>query len=239
MERDIQLIHGDCLELLNNIPENSIDLIVTDPPYKITPKGCNGNTGGFITKKSSMKGNIFEHNNCNVKDWMPKLYNVLKEGSHCYIMCNHINLIEYLNVATNCGFHFIKSLIWDKRAKIMGRAYMSQFEYILFFRKGEFKKVNNCGISDIISIANKKPKDDNGNNLHDTSKPIELMELLINQSSNIGDLVLDPFSGIGTTALACINTQRKFVGMELDNTYFDIAQKRIKEASKQIQTSLF
>jgi site-specific DNA-methyltransferase (adenine-specific) len=142
---------------MNNIPDGSINLTVTDPPYRMTSRGSNGSTGGMLAKKIGMSGRVFNHNDCNVKDWMPELYRVLKNGSHAYIMCNHINLIEYLNIATQCGFHFIKSLIWDKCSKIMGRAYMSQFEYILMFRKGDFKQVNDCGISDIISIQNKKP----------------------------------------------------------------------------------
>lgn len=237
--KDIQLLHGDCLELMNNIPDGSINLIVTDPPYRMTSRGSNGSTGGMLAKKIGMSGRVFNHNDCNVKDWMPELYRVLKNGSHAYIMCNHINLIEYLNIATQCGFHFIKSLIWDKCSKIMGRAYMSQFEYILMFRKGDFKQVNDCGISDIISIQNKKPKDTYGNNLHDTSKPVSLMELLIKQSSMNEDFVLDPFSGIGTTALGCINTHRKFIGMEIDDNYFEIAEKRIGDAIKQKQQNLF
>jgi DNA modification methylase len=156
------LLNGDCLEVMKMIEDNSVDLVCTDPPYKITSRGNCGNSGGMMAKDISMKGKVFDNNDCNVKDWMPEIFRVLKNGSHCYIMCNQINLIEYLNVATQCGFHFIKSLIWDKQTKIMGRAYMSQFEYILFFRKGDFKQVNDCGISDIISIKNKKPKDKYG-----------------------------------------------------------------------------
>lgn len=239
MEDDISLMHGDCLELMKSIPDGSVDLICTDPPYRMTSRGNKGNTGGMLAKKIGMSGKVFENNDCNVKDWMPELFRVLKSGSHAYIMCNHINLIEYLNTSTQCGFHFIKSLIWDKQNKIMGRAFMSQFEYILFFRKGEFKQVSDCGISDILSIPNIKPKDRYGKNLHDTSKPISLMEVLIRQSSGIGELVLDPFSGIGTTALACIYTNRKFVGMELDDTYFGIAEKRINDAISERESDLF
>lgn len=228
-----KILNQDCLIGIKEIEDNSVDLICTDPPYKMTSRGCHGNTGGMLAKKITMKGQVFNHNDCNVKDWMPQVFRVLKNGSHCYIMCNHINLIEYLNVATECGFHFIKSLIWDKQTKIMGRAYMSQFEYILFFRKGAFKKVNNCGVSDIISIRNTKPKDEDGKNLHDTSKPIELMELLIKQSTNVGDLVMDPFMGIGSTAIACKNLDRDYFGFELDEHYFNIAQKRI-ESTKNV-----
>ena len=112
----------------------------------------------------------------------------------------------------------------------MGQYYMSQFEYILFFRKGKGVKINNCGTSDILSVPNKKSKDDNGKNVHDTEKPVELMQILIENSSKEGQLVIDPFMGIGSTGIACVNSNRKFIGCELDPTYFEIAQQRINEA---------
>ena len=233
------LINGDCLEVMKMIEDNSVDLVCTDPPYRITSRGNNGNSGGMMSNKISMKGKVFENNDCSVTDWMPEIFRVLKNGSHCYIMCNHINLIEYLNTAIKYGFHFIKSIIWDKQNKIMGRAYMSQFEYILFFRKGEFKQVNDCGISDIISIKNVKPKDKDGKNLHDTPKPISLMEILIKQSTDEGDLVLEPFAGIGSTCIAAKNINRNYIGIELDEKYYDIAVKRIKEAINEKKQQLF
>jgi site-specific DNA-methyltransferase (adenine-specific) len=104
---------------------------------------------------------------------------------------------------------------------------MSQFEYILFCRKGSAKKINNCGTSDIIDIPNKKQKKD-GKNLHDTEKPVELMKILIENSSIENDTILDPFMGIGSTALACKNSNRKFIGIEIDNKYFDVAKQRIE-----------
>ena len=207
---------GDCLGVMANIPSGSIDLIVTDPPYKTTARGSAGNSGGMLQKEINKKGKVFEHNDIDVKDYAPEFYRVLKEGTHCYVMTNHKNLINMLNVFTDCGFHFVKSLIWDKGNKIMGTFYMSQFEYILFFRKGKAKNINNCGTSDIISVPNKKTKDRDGNNIHNTEKPVRLMEILIENSSNIGDVVLDCFMGSGTTGVACVNTDRKFIGIELD-----------------------
>lgn len=223
---------GDCLDIMANIPSGSIDLIVTDPPYKTTARGSAGNSGGMLQKEINKKGKVFEHNNIDVKDYAPEFYRVLKEGTHCYVMTNHKNLIDMLNVFTDCGFHFVKSLIWDKGNKIMGRFYMSQFEYILFFRKGKAKNINNCGTSDIISVPNKKTKGLDGNNIHDTEKPVRLMEILIENSSNIGDVVLDCFMGSGTTGVACVNTDRKFIGIEIDKQYFKIAENRINEAIK-------
>lgn len=111
----------------------------------------------------------------------------------------------------------------------MGKAYMSQFEYILFFRKGKFVKVNDCGISDILEVPNKKMKGEDGNNLHDTEKPVELMEILVKQSSKEGDWVMDPFLGIGATAIACKKNNRKFIGIEIDGKYANIAKERLND----------
>ena len=110
----------------------------------------------------------------------------------------------------------------------MGLYYMSQYEYILFFRKGKGKKINNCGTSDILTVPSKKIKGKDGKNLHDTEKPVELMQILIENSSKEGEWVLDPFAGIGATALACQNTSRNFIGAEIDPKYYEIAKERIK-----------
>lgn len=226
----IDLRCGDCLEVLKSIPSESVDLIVTDPPYKTTSRGNAGNSGGMLQKEINKKGQVFNFNDIDCEKYAPEFYRVLKDGSHCYIMTNHINLIHILNTFTANGFHFIKSLIWDKGNKIMGQYYMSQFEYILFFRKGKGIKINNCGTSDILSVPNKKLKDTNGKNLHDTEKPVDLMKILIENSSAENELVLDTFMGIGSTGIACMNTNRNFIGIELDQEYFEIAKERIYKA---------
>ena len=230
----IKLINGNCLDTLKNIPNESIDLIVTDPPYPTTSRGNAGNSGGMLQKDINKKGKVFTYNNINCKEYAPEFYRLLKDGSHCYVMTNHINLIDMLNTFTDVGFHFIKSLIWNKGNKIMGQYYMSQYEYILFFRKGKGKKINNCGTSDILSISNKKTKDKDGKNIHDTEKPIELMEVLVNNSSQENELVLDPFMGVGSTGIACIKNKRNFIGIELDENYFNIAKSRIEETKEQL-----
>lgn len=224
-----ELKNADCLELIKRISDNSIDLIITDPPYLTTSRGSAGNSGGMLQKEINKRGKVFDFNNIKCKKYAPEFYRILKNGSHCYIMTNHINLIEMLNVFTNNGFHFIKSLIWDKGNKIMGQYYMSQFEYILFFRKGKGKKINNCGTSDILTIKNIKTKNAQNKNLHDTEKPVELMKILIENSSQEQEIVLDPFMGIGTTGIACKQLNRQFLGIEIDKNYFDIAKERIEQ----------
>lgn len=230
-----EIKQGDCLEILKKLPDGSVDLIVTDPPYLATSRGNAGNSGGMFKKEINKKGKVFLYSNIDCLEYAPEFYRILKDGSHCYVMTNHVNLIHMLNVFTDCGFHFIKSLIWNKGNKIMGQYYMSQFEYILFFRKGKGIRVNNCGTSDILNIPNIKTKNRNGKNLHNTEKPVELMKILIENSSKENEIVLDPFMGIGTTGIACLNTNRKFIGFELDKEYFEIAKKRIEDRSEELE----
>lgn len=217
-----KILNEDCLEVIKKIPDN-------DPPYKTTSRGSAGNSGGMLQKDINRKGQVFKHNDIKPIEYIPEFYRILKDGSHCYIMTNHVNLQEMLNVATECGFKFIKSLIWNKGNKIMGQFYMSQFEYILFFRKGKGIKINHCGTADILDVPNKKTKGEDGKNLHDTEKPVELMKILIENSSKENDVVFEPFMGIGSTIIACLETNRQYIGIELDENYFKIAEKRINE----------
>ena len=224
----INLLNDNAIDVMKKMKDESVDLIVTDPPYKVTARGNAGNSGGMMQKKLSMQGKIFKHNDIKPIEYIPEFYRILKDRSHCYIMTNHVNLQEILNVATECGFKFIKSLIWNKGNKIMGQYYMSQFEYILFFRKGKGKKINKCGTADILDIPNKKTKGEDGKNLHDTEKPVELMKILVENSSQENEIVLDPFLGVGATGIACRELNRNFLGIELDEHYFEIAKNRIE-----------
>ena len=233
-ERVCKLVNADCLDVMKKLPDNCIDLIVTDPPYPTTSRGNAGNSGGMLKKDINKRGKVFKYNDIDCKEYAPEFFRLLKDGSHCYVMTNHVNLIDMLNTFTDVGFHFIKSLIWNKGNKIMGQYYMSQYEYILFFRKGKGKKINNCGTSDILSILNKKTKDKDGKNIHDTEKPIELMEVLVNNSSQENELILDPFMGVGSTGIACIKNNRNFIGIEIDENYFTIAKNRIEEIEEQL-----
>ena len=225
---DIHIYNENCLDVFKTIPDESIDLIATDPPYPVMARGSSGNAGGMLQKQINRDGKVFEHNSINVSEYAPEFFRVLKDGSHLYVMTNHINLIEMLNTFTKVGFHFIKSLIWDKGNKIMGQFYMSQFEYILFFRKGYGKKINNCGTSDILSIPNDKTKAPDGSNYHDTEKPVELFKILIENSTKKGEVVMDPFMGIGACGVACKQVGRSFIGCEIDKKYFDVAKNRIE-----------
>jgi site-specific DNA-methyltransferase (adenine-specific) len=238
MKDNARLYNDDCLKVMNNLIKDGVkvDLIITDPPYKITARGNGGNSGGMFQKKGVNNGKVFANNDIEIEDWIPLLYNILKDNAHCYIMTNNKNITKYLNVIDTMyfngdkkhKFHFIKNLIWVKDNKIMGQTYMSQFEYIIMLRKGSHKRINNCGESDVLMFKNKKLKDENNKTIHDTEKPVEMMEILVRNSSDIDDIILDPFKGLGGVGVAALYNSRKFIGIELDEKYFNIARNRIE-----------
>lgn len=218
--------NDDARNVLKEQPSESVDAIVTDVPYRTTQRGNADGMGGFWKDNLTNKGKIFQINEITPSEYLPDFYRVLKDGSHCYVMTNNLNLIEMLNEGVKAGFHFVKSLIWDKGAKICGTYYMGTYEYILLFRKGKDRPINDCSTPDILSVPMKKTKED-GDNLHNTEKPVELMRILIENATDRGECVMDPFMGIGSTGVASILTGRDFIGCEIDKRYFDIAERRL------------
>ena len=217
-----ELHHGDCLEVMKDMPDGSIDLVVTDPPYKTTSRGSSGGTGGILKEEINKRGKVFKYNDIEFNEWLPELYRVLKDTGHAYIMSNNKNLKKMLMEIENAGFNIYKTLIWAKNSPITNMYYMDSHEYIIFCRKGKAKRINNCGTKSVLNVDNPR------NKVHPTEKPVELMEVLITNSSQEGELVFDPFMGSGTTGAACINTNRNFIGIELDENYFNIAKERIE-----------
>lgn len=224
---DVKLLQGDCLELMREIPDESLDLVITDPPYKM-----NHSTGGCtnIGMKNKWQGNIKAGNSVmgfslDVKfaDWLPEIYRILKQSSHCYVFCNDKNVQELLNESAKAGFRESNILVWIKNNACPNRYYMKNCEFVIFLYKGSAKPINNMGDKAAVSANNINGKD----KLHPTQKPIELLEKYILNSSNEGDVIFDPFMGSGSTGVAAVNTNRNFIGIELDANYFQIAQSRI------------
>lgn len=119
------------------------------------------------------------------------------------------------------GFKFQQLIVWNKGNSTPTQYYMNSHELILMLRKGKAKYINNMGTKNILRIPNTK------NKLHPTEKPVELMKILVENSSNENDIILDPFFGSGATAVACLESNRKFVGSEIDKKYYEIARNRI------------
>ena len=222
--------------LLNNLDDNSIDLVVTDPPYK-TVTGGDSNGANSERPKGMLQGNrrLFKYQKLKISDWINQVYRVLKEESHCYIFTNSLNMEEMLREGRKAGFKLHNILVWQKQNCTPSQYYMKNCEYVIFFRKGRAKWINNIGTSKtvheyLIEDNSMTISVDNiiGNKLHPCEKPVDLLKFYIENSSNEGSIVLDPFMGSGSTAIACKELNRKYIGYEIDKEYYNIINKRIK-----------
>jgi site-specific DNA-methyltransferase (adenine-specific) len=224
------LYNGDCLEVMPTLAANSVDLILCDPPYRVVSGGTSSELAvgyrGSILEKND--GKIFKHNDIEIADYLPEFYRILKPGSHCYVMTNNINLRELLNVAERVGFGFHNLLAWRKNNCTANRWYMKEAEWVCFFYKRPAKPINHMGSKQIFEFDNIRGR------VHPTQKPVELMLHYIENSTTVGQVVLDPFLGSGTTGVAARNCQRNFIGIERDPDYFAIARERIEGARKVI-----
>ena len=217
----IKLLHGDCLELMKDIPDKSIDMILTDPPYGID----------FQSQRKK-----------NKDDWMPKiqgdkepfvafipeLKRIVSDKGAVMIFTRWDVQHHFIQLMTDAGMKPKNVLIWDKVVHGMGdlkRAFASRYESILFWSNADFRFPDGRP-TDIIRVQRVAPQ----NLIHPNEKPVELLETLITKTTVSGDSVLDAFMGSGSTAIACINTNRKFIGIEKDDKYFEIAKSRIEKA---------
>ena len=216
----VDLRLGDCLELMKDIPDGSIDLVLTDPPY------------GMGFKSNYRKEKYNEIRNDKSLEWLEKYvgecFRILKDNTAVYFFCSWHN-IDVFKQAIEKKFKIKNILIWEKNNTSMGDlkgSYAPKYEMIIFAHKGR-KLLNGFRYADIIK-ANRT-----GNKLHPTEKPVDLLELFVKNSSGENEVVFDGFMGSGSCGVACVNTNRRFIGIELDEGYFEIAKKRIEEAQAQ------
>ncbi len=225
-EARFSVYNKDSVAGLKLVADSSIDLVVTDPPYR-TISGGSGPTSGPhrrpVGMLASNDGRIFEQNDVKFSDYLPELYRVLKDRSHLYLMVNFLNLEEATAEIRRAGFDIHNLLMWRKNNVTPNRWYMKNGEYTIFARKGKAKAVNNKGSKTIHDFDNII-----GNKSHPTEKPVDLMRFYIENSSNAGDTVLDPFMGTGACGVAALVTGRNFYGFEMDESYFSIANERLK-----------
>lgn len=238
-----EVVQADCFTFLANQENQSVDLVVIDPPYFI--ENLKKNLRGDSVRGSS-KNSVF----CadwdsafdtldNYKSWTQKyleeLHRVMKDKAQCYMFCSYHHLDWLMSLIKNNGFRYYKLLIWYK-PDVMGlfpNQYGCNYEGILWFSKrgkeGRFKNHIGCSQRDVMThhSTNARYREEAG--FHPTPKPIELIRRLIKNSSDPGDLVLDCFMGSGTTAVAAKNTGRRFVGCELNPEYILICKRRLSQ----------
>jgi site-specific DNA-methyltransferase (adenine-specific) len=208
---------GDCIELLKEVPDNSVDMVFTDPPYKMTK------TSNSCRPNYMPDGYVIGNQLPDVSLWMKEVFRVMAPNTHFYTFTNRNDLRKYLNVAEDVGFGFHNIINMIKDTKMPNRWYLKYTEPLLFFRKGKAKPINDMTSRDYEMVNMVKGED----KLHPTQKPLTFVEKIIKNSSNEGDVVLDPFSGSGTTALACENTNRKWLCIEKDAAHYRTSCDRL------------
>ena len=211
----IELLQGDCLELMRDIPDESIDMVLTDPPY-----GMDFQSGHRKIQHKKMKGDASLG---WLDDFVDEIYRVSKPNTAHYVFCSHHH-IDKFKQAIERKFKIKNILVWVKNNHSMGDlqgSFASKTEFIIFFHKGR-RLINGKRDSNILEFKRTQ------NRLHPTQKPVDMIEYLLRKFSDEGDLILDSFMGSGTTGIACLNMDRSFIGMEVDEDYFKIAKERIE-----------
>lgn len=224
--RAFRLHQGDAVAWLQTLPTESIDLIITDPPYESLEKHrAVGTTTRLKHSKASSNDWFAIFPNARFSELFVELWRVLKRNSHFYLFCDATTMFVAKPIAEEAGFKFWKPLVWDKKKLGMGYHYRSRYELILFFEKGK-RKIANLAIPDVIEV----PRISKG---YPTEKPVDVSRVLVQQSSTAGESVIDPFMGAGSVGMAAIELGRGFLGNDLSAKSIEIARERLIAAGGQ------
>lgn len=232
----IKLINGDCLEEMKKIPDGSIDLVLTDPPYGTT--ACKWDSvipldemweqlsrlvkpkrAVVVTASQPFTTTLISSNLKNYKyNW---IWNKRAFSNQMMAKKQPLRITEDV-VVFNSGIYFPQGLVEVNKTTKQGARITDNIGGGI--RPKSYVQTHTNYPKNLIEFQKDRPS------LHPTQKPVALMEYLVKTYTQPGDTVLDFTMGSGTTGVACVNTGRSFIGIELDKTYFDIAQKRIEEA---------
>ena len=218
---------GDAVAWLRGLATESIDLVVTDPPYESLEKHrAVGTTTRLKHSKASSNDWFTIFPNSRFPELFAELYRVLRRDRHLYVFCDPETAFHMKPVGEAAGFRFWKPLIWDKMMIGMGYHYRARYEMILFFEKGK-RKLNDLGIPDIITA----PRVHRG---YPTEKPVAVSDVLIRQSTQVGELVIDPFMGSGSVGAAAIAADRSFAGCDLALEAVEVTRSRLLGAGGEL-----
>jgi site-specific DNA-methyltransferase (adenine-specific) len=221
--------HADAITWLRGLLPSSVDLVVTDPAYESLEKHrAKGTTTRLAHSKSSSNDWFPIFRNERYDDLFRELFRVLREGRHMYVICDQETMFIVKPIAERHGFRFWKPLIWDKVTIGMGYHYRGRYEVVLFFEKpgrgGKGRKLNDLGIPDVLRFERVRGG-------YPTEKPVMLLMTLISQSSDPDDLVIDPFTGSGSTGVAALRAGRRFHGCDVVEAAAAAARERIAQSS--------
>jgi site-specific DNA-methyltransferase (adenine-specific) len=221
-----QLIQGDCLEVLDAIAPNSVDLVCTDPPYFLPVNSYVGARGEGYHKRSLADMSILKGYFTQVFE---KLNRVLKPTGTFYVFCDAQSYpIFYQTMYPYC--EHVRVIVWDKICSYNGFTWRHQHELIAWGEKEKAPRVA-TGDGDVIKLRGVMQADRN----HPAEKPVLLLTKLIAKVTKSGDMVLDPFMGSGSTCVAAHQLDRRYIGIEFDEEYISTAKKRLAGQSSKLE----
>ena len=212
----------DAVEWLRRLPDESVDLLVTDPAYESLEKHrAVGTTTRLKHSKASSNNwfNVFP--NARFGELFEQVFRVLRRNTHFYLFCDAETMFIAKPAAEQAGFRFWKPLVWDKCTIGMGYHYRARYELILFFEKGK-RRLNDLGVADVIAV----PRVHRG---YPAEKPPAVSEVLIAQSSSPGEIVADPFMGSASVGVAAARLGRRFTGNDLNPEAVRLSAERLRE----------
>jgi len=245
---------GDCISVMSQLPEKSVNLILTDPPYNASNGGVDlpdNKTGGAYYKVNEEwdKFNDFKDYLKFTKSWIKEADRILTDGGSIMICCSFHNIGEVIMSLKELNYKLLNLITWKKpnaMPSITKRMLTYSTEFIVWFAKGKRWKFNyenmkkyNYGkqLRDVWDFPScqgpERIKGEDGRSAHPTQKPLKLFERLIEMASEKGDVILDPFIGSGTTALASEILERKWIGIDSNQDYIKLANERVKDYRNQ------
>lgn len=224
-----QIINADCMDILKQLPDKSIDLVLTDPPYGIDF------LSNWTENHKKIENDKYEDFSVLYPKWLSEFKRLLTDTGVC-CCCGGGGKTpvsqEFTLEAVRQGLNLIQTIIWDKQTIGLGWHYRPSYETIVVLSKSKDKYnwySQRKDVSNIVRMGNIIPQKGD----HPTPKPVPLMEHFLELHSKEGDLVLDPFSGGGTTAIACHNLKRRFICIEKDHGYWAKSCERLRREQAQ------
>lgn len=232
---DATLYLGDCLEVMAGLPEGSVAAVVTDPPY------CSGaRTSADLASRGGMSrgkkwaAKPLPNDRMTVTGFMWLMRQVcllslgsLQPGGSVLSFIDWRQYPTLYGVMESANLRVQGMVVWDKKSMALGNGFRNQHELIIHAANGT-PNIFHRGTPNVLQVPRLGKSD-----LHPTEKPFALIEKLLQVISNTAQTILDPFMGSGTTGVACANLGRKFIGVEMEPKYFDIACRRIELAQNQ------
>jgi len=249
---------GEALKTLSTLPDSSVDMIFADPPYNMQVEGTLKRTNG--TDFNGVEGSEWDefqsiqHYKEFTYGWLTEAQRVLKKDkSSLWVIGSFQNIYIVGDVLQELGYWLINDIVWSKTnptPNFLGTKFTNKQETLLWatptvntkyhFNYKTMKELNGgkqmTSVWDIsVSSGNERIKDDNGEKLHPTQKPEKLLYNVIVSATAKGDLIMDPFMGSGTTAIASLMNKRSYIGIEISPEYVNLAENRINDYYKSIE----